>query len=125
MELLSSRKRILVLDKNSRMSSVVDEIMFYGDFDVCTIYDPLDVANRAKTLKPNLILLDYLLLDDDCVLICQDLKDDEGLKDVPVIVITAYRSKKVLSNAYKCEALFVKPLDMNVLASRINYLMAS
>ena len=125
MDLLSSRKRILVLDKNSRIASVVDEIMFYGDFDVCTIYDPLDVANRAKALKPDLILLDYLLLDDDCVLVCQDLKDDEGLKDVPVIVITAYRSKKAMANAYKCEALFVKPLDMTILASTINYLMAS
>ena len=125
MELLSSRKRILVLDKNSRMSSIIDEIMLYGDFDICTVYDPSVVSDKAKMIKPDLIMLDYLLLDDDCVMVCQDLKEDEDLKDVPVIVVTAYRTKKVLSNAYKCDALFVKPLDMNVLASRIDYLMAS
>ena len=125
MKLLSTRKRILVLDKNSRMTSIVDEILHYGDFEIHTIYDPNAVYDKAKSLNPDLIILDYLLLDDECVYICQDLNDDETLNQVPVIVVTAYRTQKVRSDAYKCDALFLKPLDMDVLASRINYLMAS
>ena len=125
MKLLDTQKRILVLDKNSRISSSLDEIMLYGDFEIHTIYDPNAVYDRAKSLIPDLIILDYLLLDDDCVYICQDLKEDKDLSDVPVIVVTAYRTRKVRSDCYKCDALFLKPLDMDALASRINYLIAS
>jgi two-component system cell cycle response regulator DivK len=125
MELLSQKKRILVLDKNSRMLSVVDEIMMYGDFDVHTIYDPNAVYDKAKDFHPDVIILDYLLLDNDCALICQEFKDDANLSNVPIIVIASYRTQQVTNDSYNCDALFVKPLDMTVLASRMDYLMAS
>jgi DNA-binding response OmpR family regulator len=123
--IINPRKKILVLDKNSRMSPVIDEIMYYGDFEIYTTFDPDDVLTRAVGIIPDLIVLDYLLLDEDCISICRDLKQESALNDVPVIVITGYQSKKAFSKAYECDALFVKPLDMNILASRIDLLMAS
>lgn len=125
MELLSKQKRILVLDNGGRMESVVNEIMYYGDFDIHIIYDPDAICDKAKSVNPHLIILDYLLLNNECELVCQDLKEDNNLKTIPVIVVSAYRSKKVRDDAYKCDALFLKPMDMEVLASRMDYLMAS
>jgi len=125
MELLSKQKRILVLDNGGRMLSVVDEIMLYGDFDVHTVYDADAVCDKARAIHPDLILLDYLLLNNDCIQVCNDLKEEAQLSNIPVIVVSAYRSRKVRSDAYKCDALFVKPMDMEVLASHIDYLMAS
>lgn len=125
MELLSRQKRILVLDNSGRMVSVVNEIMGYGDFDVHTIYDADAICEKARAVSPDLILLDYLLLNNDCQLVCQDIKDDEKLSRIPVIVVSAYRNKKLQNDAYKCDALFLKPMDIEVLASRMDYLMAS
>jgi len=125
MELLSKQKRILVLDNGGRMESVVNEIMYYGDFDIHIIYDPDAICDKAKSVSPDLIILDYLLLNNECELVCQDLKEDQSLSGIPVIVVSAYRSKKVRADAYKCDALFLKPMDMEVLASRMDYLMAS
>jgi len=125
MELLSTRKKILVLDKDSRMLPVVDDIMNYGDFDIHILYDTNAVYDKARQIHPDLIILDYLLLDNDCAMICQDFKNDIQLEAIPIIIVTAFNTKKVTADSYKCDALFVKPLDMNVLASRIDYLMAS
>lgn len=125
MELLNAQKRILVLDKDNRIRSVVDEISCYGDYDIQVLYDPNSVYDKAKTFKPDLIILDYLLLDGDCALICQDFKEDKKLQTIPIIIITAYKTKKINSDFYNCDALFIKPLDMQVLASRMSYLMAS
>jgi DNA-binding response OmpR family regulator len=99
--------------------------MYYGDFDVHLTYDPNAIYDKAKVIHPDLIILDYLLLDMDCALVCQDFKDDEQLRQVPIIVVTAFKSKKAELESYKCDALFVKPLDMELLASRMEYLMAS
>jgi len=125
MELLSKQKRILVLDNGGRMLSIVDEIMLYGDFDIHIVYDPDAVCDKARSITPDLILLDYLLLNNDCKQVCNDLRDEQMLKNIPVIVISAYRNRKVRNDAYNCDALFVKPMDMEVLASRMDYLMAS
>ena len=125
MKLVSTKRRILVLDKDSRMLSVVDEIMNYGDFDIHLIYDANAVYDTAKQINPDLIILDYLLLDNDCQLICQDFKNDSEMEAIPIIVVTAFKTRKSKADSYKCDALFVKPLDMDVLASRIDYLIAS
>ena len=69
MEFLNKQKRILVLDKDNRVLSVVDEMMQYGDWDVSITYDPYAVFDKAKTCKPDIIILDYLLLDNDDVLL--------------------------------------------------------
>jgi DNA-binding response OmpR family regulator len=125
MKTIGSKKKILILDKNSRMLSVIDDIMYYGDFDIHLTYDPNAIYDKAKVINPDLIILNYLLLDNDCAMVCQDFKDDEQLKRVPIIVVTAFKTKKAQDDAYKCDALFVKPLDMELLASRMEYLMAS
>jgi DNA-binding response OmpR family regulator len=125
METSSNKKKILILDKNSRMLSAIDDILYFGDFDIHLTYDPNAIYDKAKVIGPDLIILDYLILDKDCALVCQDFKDDEQLKGVPIIVVTTFKTKKAQEEAYKCDALFIKPLDMELLASRMEYLMAS
>ena len=125
MELLGKQKKILVLDKDNRILSVVDEMMCYGDWEVRTTYDAYSVYDIAQSYRPDLIILDYLLLDNDCALICQDFKEDTQLQNVPIIIVTAYKTKKANADSFKCDALFIKPLDMEVLASRMEFLMAS
>jgi len=125
MKTAGDKKTILVLDKNSRMLSVIDDIMYYGDFNVHLTFDPNAIYDKAKMINPDLIILDYLLVDNDCELVCRDFKDDKQLCNVPIIIVTDFKTKKAQADSYKCDALFVKPLDMEVLASRIEYLMAS
>jgi DNA-binding response OmpR family regulator len=125
MELLKKQKRILVLDNGGRMLPVIEEIMAYGDFDMHVMYDPACIIDRAREIKPDLIILDYLLVNKECELVCNDLKEQVDLQTVPVIIVARYMTKKIRSESYKCDALFVNALDMDVLAPRINYLMAS
>ncbi|MBD1391546.1 response regulator [Mucilaginibacter glaciei] len=125
METLILKKRILVLDKDTRVLNAVDEILTTGNWDVSILFDPNAVYDKAKTYKPDLVILDYVLVDTDCQMICEDFKNDPALRSVPIIIVTAYKSKKVSAQSYNCDALFVKPLDMQVLAGRMDYLLAS
>lgn len=125
MEPIKEQKRVLVLDKDSRMQPVVDELLQHGRWETLTVYDSGSVFEKARTYQPDLILLDYLLLDNDCEAVCQDFKEDPELKAIPIIIITAYRTKRAQANYFNCDALFIKPLDMQVLASRMDYLLAS
>ncbi len=125
MDIVNTHKRILVLDKDNKIFSLVDEIMGFGYSDVHVTFDPNSVYDIARKYQPDLVILDYLLMDNDCTEICQDFKKDSVLKNVPIIVVSAYRNKRVHLDSSKCDALFIKPLDISVLASRIDYLIAS
>lgn len=125
MELLARQKRILVLDNENRIQPIVDEIEIYGDYDLVTIYDSNAVYDRARVFKPDLILMDYMLLDGNCILVCDDLKQDTELQAVPIIIVTAYKTKIANKDLFNCDALFIKPLDIRVLASKMDYLMTA
>ena len=121
MELYKPKKKILMLDKDTRLLGAVDEILSSGEWDVSITFDPNAVYDLAKDQQPDLVILDYLLVDKDCAEICQDFKQDPRLNSVPIIVVTAFKNKKIKETAYKCDALFIKPLDFSVLANRIDY----
>lgn len=125
MELIGNRKKILVLDKNGRMQSVVDEVMKYGEWETLAVYDSAAVYDRAKAYHPDVVILDYMLIDEDCAALCQDFKDDAELSLIPLFIVTGYNTRKARRYYYSCDALFIKPLDMEVLASRMDYLLAS
>jgi PleD family two-component response regulator len=121
----TGQKRILVLDKGGKMLPVIEEIMAYGDFDIHLMDHPESVVSRAKELMPDLVILDYLQVNGDCPGICRRLKEGAQLHDIAVILVAGYVTKKMRSHAYQCDALFVNTLDMDALAPRISYLMAS
>jgi DNA-binding response OmpR family regulator len=125
MEPVHAPKRILLLDKGTSILTAVDELLLSGGWEVSITFDPNAVYDIAKKYRPDLVILDYLLLDNDCALICQDFKEDILLRSIPIIIVTAYKTKRISAQAYKCEALFVKPLDFEVLNSSMDYLLAS
>jgi len=69
-------------------------------------------ATNAKTAlsfieqdKPDLILLDLLLVDENGLEILAKLKNDEATKDIPVIVFTNYDEKEYRSEAIRLGAI--------------------
>lgn len=122
---VKSNKRILVLDKDSRLVDPVDDVLAGGGWDVQFTYDPNAVFDLAKANRPDLVILDFLLLDSECKTICDDFRSDPDLQSVPIMVVTRYKTRKTSQAAYQCDALFVKPVDVGIVASHIDYLMAS
>jgi hypothetical protein len=118
MEVSNSEKRLLVLHKNSRMSSPVDKIMLYSESNYLK-------AGVAESIKPDFVVLDCQLLGNDYVLICRDLRaDDSLLKIAPIIVATACKPKKI-TDAQKSDTALLRSQDVKMLAFKIRSLLAT
>jgi CheY-like chemotaxis protein len=118
MEVSNSEKRLLVLHKNSRISSAVDKVMLYSESDYLK-------AGVAELINPDLLIMDCQMLGNDYVLICRDLKtDDDLLKIAPIIVATASRPKRV-SGPAKSDTALLRPQDIKMLAFKIRKLLAT
>lgn len=79
----------------------------------------------ARSLRPDLILLDVELPDMDGIAVCEALKADPATRDIPVVMITAFRdgARKMEALRAGAEEVFWKPIDEMVLLARLRSLL--
>jgi chemotaxis family two-component system response regulator Rcp1 len=58
----------------------------------------------AKSIRPDLVLLDLNLPKKDGREVLQDIKSDEGLKSIPVVVLTTSDADKDIARCYHAGA---------------------
>lgn len=75
------------------------------------------LRNKGKyeeSPKPHLILLDLNLPRKDGREVLEEIKDDEQLKKIPVVVLTTSKSEKDIAKSYNLHAncYITKPVDL-------------
>jgi DNA-binding response OmpR family regulator len=116
-------KKILVLDDNPDILDIVQEVLTYEHFTVQTFSHYSGFIDKALDFKPDAILLDYRLDDGDGGELCQELKSHSSLKDTPIILFSAYLIKNVEVEKFGCDAVILKPFDIEDLVAQINSLL--
>ncbi|MEJ6602120.1 MAG: response regulator transcription factor [Opitutaceae bacterium] len=85
----SSRKKILVVDDESDVADLVAYHLKTKGFDTETVNDPTQSIGAARSMMPDLVILDVMMPEINGIQICRLLRADPALKHVPVIFLTA------------------------------------
>jgi len=98
-------KRILVADDSDTVRRVVRSYLIQHDFDVCgEAIDGVDAVEKARKLKPDLILLDVAMPRTNGIETAFVLKD--MLPNVRIVLFTMYN--EAVARAFPRKAL---PVD--------------
>jgi DNA-binding NarL/FixJ family response regulator len=82
-------KRILVADDSDAVRRVIHTYLAERDFDVCgEAADGEDAIEKARTLKPDLVLLDVAMPRTNGIEVASVLKD--MMPDVRIVLFTMY-----------------------------------
>jgi DNA-binding response OmpR family regulator len=81
-----------------------------GPEDVDIVEDGNDIL-KNNFLKPNLFLIDRLLSGMDGLELCRQLKQDESMKNIPVVMISAAPGIDILSRDAGADDYVEKPFD--------------
>ena len=84
--------RILSVEDDVDLQQVFSYVFTKKKWDVTYAYDGKDGLEKAKELRPELILLDMMLPGLNGIEVIEGLKADERTRGIPVIVMTAYPS---------------------------------
>ena len=105
-------KKILVIEDNEQSCYLVSFILQKNEYRVITARDGLEGMNKAKSEKPDLILVDIRLPVMDGYEVTRQLRVLPEFKDVPIIALTAYAMKgdKEKSLHAGCDAYIAKPI---------------
>lgn len=86
---MNKKYTILIIDDVSENLQLLKEILNFEEYDIKATTDAKFAISSAKILKPDLILLDIKMPLYDGFEICSIFKNDENLKEIPIIFISA------------------------------------
>lgn len=114
--------KILVVDDNKLNIRLLQDILEDEQYTVYTADSGFPVLEMAKNLKPDVILLDIMMPGMDGFEVCQLLKSDEEVMDIPVIMVTAKTDGNDLKVAFEMGAAdyIKKPFDDVEVIARIH-----
>jgi len=81
--------RVVCIEDEPEMIDLVRLILGRRGFDVVGANGGVEGLEAVRRERPNLILLDLMMPDMDGWEVYQRIKADEGLRQIPVIVVTA------------------------------------
>ncbi len=94
------RKRILIVDDDARFTRVVKTTLERtGSYDVWEDNEGTNALELAQEMKPDLVFLDIQMPATTGAFVAGCMRNDPGLKDVPIIYITAIVPKLRLTEA--------------------------
>ena len=110
------KKTILIIDDSETSTLLVKSIFEeYEHFKVEILLSSLNAVQKIKEINPDLILLDVMMPDVDGITLLKQIKNDDSVKHIPVIIVSALDNMADVQNAKKhgAEEYVRKPIGLN------------
>ena len=114
--------KILIIDDEENIVELLQFNLETSDYIVEYSYDGFDGFLKAKEIKPDLILLDWMLPNISGIELLKKIREDKELKSTPVIMITAknMETDKVEGLVGGADDYITKPFSIKELLARIS-----
>ena len=119
---------ILIVEDSPTQSLKLRHVLERHGYNVATsARDGQEALASLAVHLPTLIITDINMPGMDGYELCQRIKDDAKLKELPVILLTSLADPKDILRGLECGAdnFIVKPYDEEFLLSRIHYVLAN
>lgn len=116
-----SKKTILVVDDEQDLLDLIEYNLRKEGFDVIKAENGEDGIQMAKEHNPDLVLLDIMMPKMDGIEVCDLMKKDPRLKQIPIIFLTARGDEKTEVEGLNKggDDYITKPISTTKLISRI------
>ena len=81
-------KKILVAEDEEALRKALSEVLKQNKYEVIGVMNGEAAMDKIKKEKPDLVLLDLILPKKDGFEVLEEMKADEKLNDIPVVVLT-------------------------------------
>lgn len=118
---------ILVVDDEPEITEIIEAFLDNAGYKVRVENSPLNAVEVARQMKPDLILLDIMMPGTDGYTVCNTIKEDPGLANIPVIFLTGKDSKDDQGRSFQVggDMFIKKPFSCERLLEIVNIVLLS
>ena len=99
-----AKQKILIVEDEESLLKLESILLTSKGYDVRGVGNGQEALDAIAEEKPDLVLLDIMLPEIDGFEVCQRIKDDPDTKDIPVIMLTAKKSREDMARGEKVGA---------------------
>jgi len=106
------------------------KMVLESKYQVITAHDGDEGLEKARKLKPDLILLDIIMPTKDGFHVCKQLKKDPELASIPVVMLTSFAQHKGETNIpvdagleLEAEGYLEKPISPEALLQQVRSML--
>ena len=107
-------KTVLIVEDNELNMKLFNDLLEAHGYATLKTADGIEAIELARTHRPDLILMDIQLPEVSGLEVTKWIKEDDDLKAIPVIAVTAFAMKgdeeKILDAG--CEGYISKPISV-------------
>lgn len=109
-----SKEKILVIDDNPEILEIITLVLADKGYELISS-EPSDILTKLNIIRPDLIMIDNSLGEVSGSEICKELKKNNSLNHIPVILCSAVDDLEKLSIACNADTFQVKPFNLTEL----------
>jgi two-component system cell cycle response regulator DivK len=114
------KKTILIVDDNEINIKLLEKVL-ESKYDIISVRDGEMAVEKAKEIKPPLIIMDVAMPKMDGITATKLLKNDSNTKNIAIILITAHSltidKEKIKDSG--CDEFITRPIKMNELIAAV------
>ncbi len=114
-QIISMTKKVLIVEDNELNMKLFRDLLEAHGIATIQTHDGKMALGMAQEHRPNLIIMDIQLPEISGLEITKQLKENDDLKSIPVIAVTAFAMKgdeqKILDGG--CEDYISKPISVS------------
>ncbi len=117
--------KVLVVDDEENIVQLVKYNLEQEGYEIISAYDGETALNKAKQEQPDLMVLDLMLPKVDGFDICRQIRNDEKLNKLPIIILSAKEEEvdKILGLELGADDYLTKPFSPRELVARVKAIL--
>lgn len=118
---------IVVIEDNEQNARMAEKLLRHVGLKVIVASDGETGLTAVFENRPDLVLIDLGLPDIDGQTVIGLLRQEDSLKNVPIIAFTAWHpdTAQSMAEAYGCDGVITKPIDTRAFAQQVQTFLSS
>jgi two-component system cell cycle response regulator DivK len=120
-------KTVLIVEDNELNMKLFNDLVETRGHRIVQTRSGIEAVELARKHRPDLILMDIQLPEVSGLEVTQWLKDDEALRSIPVVAVTAFAMKGDEERIREggCEAYLSKPISVGKFIETIRHFLGT
>ncbi len=120
-EIVENKIKVLVADDDKNIINIIRYSLDSDQFEILEAANGKEALGMVFARSPDILILDIMMPEMDGYSVCEELKEHDSSKDLPIIILSAKISvdDKVKAMGLGIDDYMIKPFDPRELEARI------